>query len=58
MTASLPDIQAVDINAEPTSLAQRWKKWTSRVQNLVTALYIKDPERRNHYVRQDVHGNP
>ena len=59
MAAALPDFPAFDINAEPTSLSQRWQKWTSRFENLITALDIKDPARKKalllHYAGQDVH---
>ena len=56
---TLPDFPPFDVNADPTSLAQRWKKWTARYENLLTALDIKDPARKKalllHYTGQDVH---
>src|SRR6218665_1747074 len=31
---------------DPASTAQRWKKWTDRVENLMTALNINDAKRK------------
>lgn len=39
MAAFVPD-------SDPTSLAQRWKRWSDRLDNLIIALNITDPTRK------------
>ena len=46
MAISLPEFPSFEINSEPTSLGQRWKKWMDRFENLLVALDITDPKRK------------
>ena len=46
MAVSLPDFPPFDVEREPTSLSQRWKKWVGRFENLIIALDIKQSKRK------------
>ena len=46
MAVSLPDFPPFDVEREPTSLNQRWKKWVGRFENLIIALDIKQSKRK------------
>jgi hypothetical protein len=44
--ASLPQLPAFVPDADPTSVAQRWKRWLDRFENLLVALNITDNNRK------------
>ena len=46
MATALPDFPQFDPDREPTSIAQRWKKWIGRLDNLLVALDIQTPARQ------------
>lgn len=58
MAAALPEFPTFDMDIDPTSLGQRWKKWLARVENLLVALDIDSPKRKKalllHYAGQPV----
>ena len=41
-SSSLPEFQPFNVNAEPNSLGIEWNKWTSRFENLLTALGVTE----------------
>ena len=59
MATAIPDFPSFDVDTDPTGLAQRWKKWLARYENLIIALDITDPRRKKalllHYAGQGVH---
>lgn len=43
---SIPQLAAFVPDSDPTSAAQRWKRWSDRLDNLIVALNITDPARK------------
>ena len=41
--ANIPQIAPFVPDADPTSVAQRWKRWSDHLDNLIVALNITDP---------------
>ena len=58
MAVSLPDFPAFDLYTDPTSTAQRWKKWIQRFENLLVALDVTKADRKKalllHYAGPNV----
>ena len=46
VAAALPVFNEFDVNSEPGTLAQRWKKWLTRFCNLMVAMDITDKARQ------------
>lgn len=46
MATALPDFPTFEVDTEPTSLGQRWKKYLARFENLIVALDITQPQRK------------
>ena len=59
MATAIPDFPSFDVDTDPTGLAQRWKKWLARYENLIIALDITEPRCEKalllHYAGQGVH---
>ena len=43
---SLSKFPIFDTTTDPTSIGPRWKKWMIRLENRLTALNLKDPDRK------------
>ena len=43
---SLAQFPIFDTTTDPTSIGPRWKKWMIRLENRLTALNLKDPDRK------------
>lgn len=54
MASALPAFNEFDVNGEPGTLAQKWKKWLTRFTNLMVAMSVTDKTRQRalllHYV--------
>ena len=55
--SALTDFEQFDLNTEPTSLGIKWKRWSSRLENLFVALNVKNESRQKalllHYGGKD-----
>lgn len=43
---AIPQLPAFIPDADPTSVAQRWKRWSDRFENLIVALNVTDSTRK------------
>ena len=59
MATAIPDFPSFDVDTDLTGLAQQWKKWLARYENLIIALDITDPRCKQvlllHYAGHGVH---
>ena len=44
--SGLPEFEQFDLNSELTSLGIKWKRWSTRLENLFVALNVKNEARQ------------
>jgi hypothetical protein len=44
--ASIPQIAPFILDADPTSVSQRWKRWSDRFDNLIVAMNVTNHARK------------
>ena len=44
--SAIPQIAPFTPDSDPTSVAQRWKRWSDRFDNLVVAMNVTDNKRK------------
>ena len=54
MASAIPPFPSFNVNDDPTTTGQRWKKWKKRFENFLLAMDIDDPTRKRalllHYI--------